>query len=96
MSEKTTRPLTLDNHVARIVSEARPAWWNAETAKGRAGLDHRTSRDKAFEAGVRAALSDLPQAAEARAALARAEAERERSAERSREFMRREAGYHVD
>ena len=53
----TTHPLTLDNRVALICNEARPAWRNAESLKGREGLEYRTGPVMAFEAGVRAAIA---------------------------------------
>lgn len=65
-----TRPLTLDNHVARICHEAYSAWVN-EQGRTTAGLEYRLRREAAFEAGVRAALSSLPQAMDARRAVCR-------------------------
>lgn len=58
-------PLTLENHVSRIANEAISKWWNEEARKG-PGLEARTDRDGTFKAGIRAALSTLPQAVEAR------------------------------
>lgn len=65
-SKTTHPPLTLDNHVARIANEGFPSWWNAEARRG-AGVEARTTREEAFKAGIRAALSGMPDAVAARA-----------------------------
>lgn len=60
-------PLNIDNHIARVTNEAYPAWIN-EIA--RTPATNKAASRAAFEAGVRAALSSLPQSVAARAFVA--------------------------